>query len=51
MLKIRHFHQFNSYVSMITGTICKCYYIFGYESGIYHPVWNDKKSFLAYLVI
>ena len=35
---------------MVTGIICKCYYIFGYESrsGFYHPVWNDKTQFLAY---
>ena len=25
--------------------------MFGYESGIYHPVWNDKTQFWDYLVI
>ena len=35
--KLEHFHQFINYVSMVKGTICKCYYIFGYESWFHHP--------------
>ena len=50
MSKIRKLDIFiNLLVSVATAIICKCYYTF--ESGICHPVVNEKKQFLDYLVI
>ena len=51
MLKIRHFHQFISYVSMVKGTIVSFIIYMAMNQGFFIQFGMTKHSFLAYLVV